>query len=60
MTVNQAQVADQVHRRYPFFRSSYFERRMLFEPSAPAHRAPLQPRASLQLVPAPKAAMPTG
>lgn len=52
MTVNQAQVADQVHRRYPFFRSSYFERRMLFEPHTAVQRAPLQPRANLSLVPA--------
>jgi len=26
-------VADEVHRRYPFFRSTFFERRMLFERS---------------------------
>jgi N-acyl-L-homoserine lactone synthetase len=31
MTVHHSSVADQVHRRYPFFRSSLFERRMLFE-----------------------------
>jgi hypothetical protein len=31
MTVNYGEVADIVHRRYPFFRSTYFERRMLFE-----------------------------
>lgn len=31
MTVNVAQVAEQVYQRYPFFRSTYFERRMLFE-----------------------------
>ncbi len=31
MTVNFAEAADRVHRRYPFFRSSYFERRMLFQ-----------------------------
>ena len=30
MTVNYGRVADQVHRRYPFFRSTFFERRMLF------------------------------
>jgi len=32
-------VADYVHLRYPFFRSTFFERRMLFEPdqAAPAH-----------------------
>lgn len=31
MTVHSASVADQVHQRYPFFRSTFFERRMLFE-----------------------------
>jgi hypothetical protein len=31
VTVNPKDVEDQVYRRYPFFRSSYFERRMLFE-----------------------------
>jgi hypothetical protein len=31
MTVHYPTVAEQVHRRYPFFRSTYFERRMLFE-----------------------------
>jgi len=52
MTVNQARVADEVHRRYPFFRSSFFERRMLFEPYAQvAHRAANQPRVNLRLVP---------
>jgi hypothetical protein len=30
MTVNYKDVADQLHRRYPFFRSTFFERRMLF------------------------------
>jgi N-acyl amino acid synthase FeeM len=30
MTVNYKDVADQVHRRYPFLRSTFFERRMLF------------------------------
>ena len=30
MTVNVAEVAEQVYQRYPFFRSTYFERRMLF------------------------------
>jgi N-acyl-L-homoserine lactone synthetase len=51
MTVNQAKVAEQVHRRYPFFRSSYFERRMLFEPHTAPQRVQLQPRANLSLVP---------
>jgi hypothetical protein len=31
MTVEHSSVADQVHQRYPFFRSTLFERRMLFE-----------------------------
>jgi hypothetical protein len=30
MTVHYPSVADQVHQRYPFFRSTFFERRMLF------------------------------
>lgn len=33
MTVNVAHVAEQVYQRYPFFRSTFFERRMLFERS---------------------------
>jgi N-acyl-L-homoserine lactone synthetase len=35
MTVQYASVADRVHQRYPFFRSSFFERRMLFDRDAP-------------------------
>jgi hypothetical protein len=37
MTVHYPSVADQIHQRYPFFRSTFFERRMLFEryPSVP-------------------------
>jgi N-acyl-L-homoserine lactone synthetase len=31
MTVHYPSVADQVHQRYPFFRSTFFERRMLFD-----------------------------
>lgn len=31
MTVNPKNVEDRVYRRYPFFRSTYFERRMLFD-----------------------------
>jgi hypothetical protein len=31
MTVHQPSVADPVHQRYPFFRSTFFERRVLFE-----------------------------
>jgi len=42
MTVNYAEVADQVHRRYPFFRSSYFERRMMFERYLPIPKMPLR------------------
>jgi N-acyl-L-homoserine lactone synthetase len=33
MTIDYPTVAEQVHRRYPFFRSTLFERRMLFERS---------------------------
>lgn len=44
MTLHYPDVADQVHRRYPFFRSTYFERRMLFERFLPANAVPLQPR----------------
>jgi hypothetical protein len=49
MTVNYAEVADQVHRRYPFFRSSFFERRMMFERHLPIPRIPLQAGAPLQV-----------
>jgi N-acyl-L-homoserine lactone synthetase len=31
MTIDYRTVADQVHRRYPFFNSTFFERRILFE-----------------------------
>ncbi|MBV8826830.1 MAG: hypothetical protein JO084_01970 [Bradyrhizobiaceae bacterium] len=31
MTTQYSSVADEVHQRYPFFRSNLFERRMLFE-----------------------------
>jgi N-acyl-L-homoserine lactone synthetase len=31
MTLDYHEARDRVHRRYPFFRSNYFERRMLFE-----------------------------
>ncbi len=33
MSVSCDQVADRVYARHPFFRSNYFERRMLFEAS---------------------------
>jgi hypothetical protein len=35
MRVQHSSVADQVHQRYPFFRSTLFERRMLFDRYAP-------------------------
>ena len=35
MTANYREVSDYVYRRYPFFRSTYFERRMLFERAGP-------------------------
>jgi len=48
MTIDYPTVAEQVHRRYPFFRSSLFERRMLFERRpAPAIREPAQPPGKL-------------
>lgn len=37
MTVCPADVADQVHRRFPFFRSTLFERRSLFARGASKH-----------------------
>lgn len=40
MVLDFAAMRDRVHQRYPFFRSSLFERRMLFDPSA-ALRMPL-------------------
>jgi hypothetical protein len=43
MTLHYPDVADQVHRRYPFFRSTYFESRMLFERFLPTTSVPLQP-----------------
>ncbi len=39
-------VADYVHRRYPFFRSTFFERRMLFERNAPMLRGNGEPARS--------------
>lgn len=53
MTVRYADVAEDVHRRYPFFRSSAFERRMLFASgSVPAS-------ASVVARPRPAEAMPS-
>jgi len=39
MTLDYQAARDGVHRRYPFFRSTYFERRMLFERSLTARRS---------------------
>src|SRR5262245_60985719 len=44
MTVNYQDVADQVHRRYPFFRSSFFERRKMFERHLPIPKMPSRVR----------------
>jgi len=46
MTVRHAAVADLVYRRYPFFRSTFFERRMLFEPYLRGLRTSLQPKSA--------------
>jgi len=42
MTIDYPTVAEQVHQRYPFFRSTLFERRMLFErpPARSSHNQP--------------------
>jgi hypothetical protein len=42
MTVHYPSVADQVHQRYPFFRSTFFERRMLFERDMAVPQFPCQ------------------
>ena len=47
MTVDHLDVADRVHQRYPFFRSTYFERRMLFEPRFKVPGVSAQPRATV-------------
>ncbi len=51
MAVDHKAVADYVYRRYPFFHSTYFERRMLFErrPALPAI-IPLSPYPAEQLL----------
>ena len=37
MVLDYPHMVERVHRRYPFFRSTYFERRMLFDrPARPA------------------------
>ena len=38
MTLDYRAARERVHRRYPFFRSTYFERRMLFERGLEAQR----------------------
>jgi hypothetical protein len=43
MASDYRSVAEYVHRRYPFFRSTFFERRMLFERDVPMLRADKQP-----------------
>lgn len=43
MTIHYPTVAEQVHRRYPFFRSTLFERRMLFERHQPSVSRPRRP-----------------
>jgi hypothetical protein len=45
MTVHYPAVADQVHQRYPFFRSTFFERRMLFDRDLPVSRVAFRPDA---------------
>jgi N-acyl-L-homoserine lactone synthetase len=45
MTVHYPSVADQVHQRYPFFRSTFFERRMLFDRDTPVPQIPFRPDA---------------
>jgi N-acyl-L-homoserine lactone synthetase len=45
MTTHYPTVADQVHQRYPFFRSTFFERRMLFDRDMAIPRAAFRPQA---------------
>ncbi len=51
MTSDYRQVSDYVYRRYPFFHSTHFERRALFErhPALVPAAAPLEPRPAEQL-----------
>jgi hypothetical protein len=39
MTLDYPTVKERVHQRYPFLRSTFFERRMLFERSAAVSHA---------------------
>lgn len=50
MTVNQQEVAERVYRRYPFFRSNHFERRMLFDQYPAEVRSGRAQRGKLQIV----------
>lgn len=50
MTIHYPTIEDEVYRRYPFFRSTFFERRMLFgriDGSAPSIHAAAQQQADL-------------
>jgi hypothetical protein len=50
MTVDYRQAADRIYRRFPFVRSTYFERRMLFErPALLSATIPLRPAYTEQL-----------
>ena len=42
MTAHYRSVADEVHQRYPFFRSTFFERRMLFDRELPIPQIPFR------------------
>jgi hypothetical protein len=48
MTVDYQDVAARVHRRYPFFRSTYFERRMLFDGYLPMSQEAVHRRPALR------------
>jgi hypothetical protein len=53
MTTNYREITEYVYRRYPFFHSTAFERRMLFERRRPSAAViPLNPVPSEQLAPA--------
>jgi len=45
MTVHYPSLADRVHQRYPFFRSTFFERRMLFDRDLAMPQIPFRPHA---------------
>ena len=50
MTTEHADVAERVYSRYPFFRSTYFERRMLFERQGITPQLAARPSANVQLL----------